>query len=272
MVSDTAPAPGLAEFERTTFTHGGTTKTVFAAGSGPAVLVMHELPGITPELLRFALRLAERGFRVVVPWLFGIPGKPESPGYIAAGMVRACLSRELHVFAANRSSPIADWLRALAQAAHRECGGPGVGAIGMCITGSFVLALAVDPWVEAPIMAQPALPWSAPWPPALRRRQAALHVDAAQLAALRQRTQQGLRVLAMRFAEDWTCPAARFARLRAELGQAFEAIEIGRDEGTRAHRGMRHGVLTTDLVDGPGEPTREALERVLAFLVERLKP
>jgi dienelactone hydrolase len=207
-----------------------------------------------------------------VPWLFGTPGKPESLGYVAAGMVRACLSRELHVFAANRSSPIADWLRALAQAAHRECGGPGVGAIGMCITGSFVLALAVDPWVEAPVMAQPALPWSAPWPPALRRRQEALHVDAAQIAALRGRTRQGLRVLAMRFAEDWTCPAARFSRLRAELGPAFEAIEIGRDEGSRPHRGMRHGVLTTELVDGPGEPTRLALERVLAFLAERLKP
>jgi hypothetical protein len=76
----------------------------------------------------------------------------------------------------------------------------------------------------------------------------------------------------MRFAEDWTCPAARFARLRAELGPALEAIEIGRDEGSRPHRGMRHGVLTTDLVDGPGEPTRHALERVLAFLAERLKP
>jgi hypothetical protein len=99
-----------------------------------------------------------------------------------------------------------------------------------------------------------------------------LHVDARQLAALRLRAQQGLRVLAMRFAEDWTCPAARFARLRAELGEALETIEIGRDEGTRPHRGMRHGVLTTDLVDAPGEPTHRALERVLAFLAERLKP
>jgi dienelactone hydrolase len=265
-------APELARFARMPFTHDGTAKTVFVAGSGPAVIVMHELPGATPELLRFALRVADAGFRVYVPWLFGTPGKPESAAYVACGMVRACLSRELHVFAANRSSPIADWLRALARAAHGECGGRGVGAIGMCITGNFVLALAVDPWVAAPVMAQPALPWSAPWPPILRRRQDGLHVDDAQLAALRQRAQDGLRLVAMRFAEDWTCPAARFARLRAEFGDALETIEIGRDEGTRPQRGMRHGVLTTDLVDQPGEPTRRALDRVLAFLTERLGP
>jgi len=264
-------SPELARFTSAAFAHGGTAKTVFAAGNGPAVLVMHELPGITPGLLRFALRVADAGFRAIVPSLFGTPGKPESPVTVAAGMVRACLSRELHVFAANRSSPIADWLRALARAAHGECGGPGVGAIGMCITGNLVLALAVDPWVVAPVMAQPALPWSAPWPPALRRRQAALHVDAAQLAALRARARGGMRLVAMRFAEDWTCPAARFARLRAELGPALETIEIARDEGT-AGGGMRHGVLTTDLVDRPGEPTRRALDRVLAFLAERLKP
>jgi len=121
-------------------------------------------------------------------------------------------------------------------------------------------------------MAQPALPWSAPWPPALRRRQDRLHLDDAQLAALRDRAAQGLRFVAMRFAEDWTCPAARFVRLRGELGDALETIEIGRDEGTRPHAGMRHGVLTTDLVDQPGEPTRRALDRVLEFLAERLRP
>ncbi len=264
-------APELARFTRTTFAHDGVARTVFAAGAGPAVIVMHELPGITPELLRFALRVAGAGFRAIVPWLFGTPGRPESRGYVACSMVRACLSRELHVLAADRSSPIADWLRALARHAHGECGGPGVGAVGMCITGNFALALAVDPWVAAPVLAQPALPWSAPWPPFMRRRQAGLHLDAAQLAALRQRARDGLRVLAMRFAEDWTCPAARFARLRAELGEALETIEIERDDGARMHR-MRHGVLTLDLVDRPGEPTHAALARVLAFLTERLKP
>jgi dienelactone hydrolase len=266
------PGSELARFARTAFTHDGTTKTVLAAGAGPAVIVMHELPGITPDLLRFALRVVDTGFRVYVPWLFGALDKPESRSLVAQGMVRACLTRELHVFAANRSSPIADWLRALARQAHAECGGRGVGAVGMCITGNFALALAVDPWVEAPVLSQPALPWAAPWPPFLRRRQAGLHLDAAELAALKQRTRAGLRVLAMRFAEDWTCPAARFARLRAELGDAIETIEIGRDAGARTHSGMRHAVLTLDLVDRPGEPTHAALARVLAFLAERLKP
>ena len=262
----------LARFARTTFTHDGASKTVFVAGDGPAVIVMHELPGITPDLLGFALRVVDAGFRAYVPWLFGALDKPESRGLVARGMVRACLSRELHVFAANRSSPLADWLRALARHAHAECGGRAVGAVGMCITGNFALALAVDPWVAAPVLSQPALPWAAPWPPALRRRQDALHLDDAQLATLRARTRAGLRILAMRFAEDWTCPAARFARLRAAFGDAIETIEIERDAGTRTHGGMRHAVLTLDLVDRPGEPTHAALTRVLAFLAERLKP
>src|SRR5258705_5666778 len=159
--------PELARFSGAAFTHGGTAKTVFTAGSGPAVIVMHELPGATPELLRFALRVADAGFRVYVPWLFGTPGQPESAGYVACGMVRACLSRELHVFAANRSSPIADWLRALARTAHGECGGRGVRAIGMCITRQFLLALAGGSPGDAPGDSQPAPPPSAPLAPGL---------------------------------------------------------------------------------------------------------
>lgn len=42
--------------------------------------------------------------------------------------------------------------------AHAQSGGTGVGAIGMCFTGSFALAMAIDDVVLAPVMSQPALP------------------------------------------------------------------------------------------------------------------
>jgi hypothetical protein len=45
-----------------------------------------------------------------------------------------CIRREFHVWSTDRSSPIVDWLRALAAFAHAECGGRGVGAVGMCFS------------------------------------------------------------------------------------------------------------------------------------------
>ncbi|MBL8839395.1 MAG: dienelactone hydrolase family protein [Alphaproteobacteria bacterium] len=264
-------AEALAGFDRTDFGHGGTTKPVFAAGGGPAVIVMHELPGITPELLGFARRVAGAGFRVYVPSLFGVPGRPHGTVQLAASMVRACLSRELAVWAAERSSPIVDWLRALARHAQAECGGRAVGAVGMCITGNFALAMAVEPGVEAPVLSQPSMPWAIPLPPFGRLAQG-LHLEPSDVAALRERTRSGLSVLGLRFADDWQCPAARFERLRAEFGPAFEAIEIGADLPAGAPGRRGHSVLTLDLVDRPGEPTRAALDRVIAFLVERLRP
>ncbi len=264
-------AEAIAGFERTDFDHGGTTKPVFVAGSGPAVIVMHELPGITPELIAFARRVEAAGFRVYMPALFGTAGRRHDTGYLAASMVRACLSRELAVWAADRSSPIVDWLRALARHARDECGGRAVGAVGMCITGNFALAMAVEPGVEAPVLSQPSMPWAVPLP-AFGRLARGLHLEPSDVAALRERARGGLAILGLRFADDWQCPAARFERLRSEFGPAFEAIEIGAGlpAGSPGRRG--HSVLTLDLVDRPGEPTRAALDRVVAFLVERLRP
>ncbi len=264
-------ADTLAGFSRFDFAWQGTAKPVFRAGEGPGVIVMHELPGITPELVAFARRVVSAGFRVYAPALFGDPGRPHSTAYLAGSMVRACLSRELAVWAGDRTSPIVDWLRALARRVHAECGGRAVGAVGMCITGNFALALAVDPQVAAPVMSQPSMPWAVPLP-GFGRAARALHLPPDDLAALRARARDGLAILGLRFADDWQCPAARFARLRAEFGDAFEAVEIGADAppGAAVRRG--HSVLTLDLVDREGEPTRAALERVLAFLKERLAP
>ena len=64
---------------------------------------------------------------------------------------RACVSAEFRAFAANESSPVTHWLRALARLAHEECGGLGVGAIGMCFTGNFALTMLDiwwDEWVQ----------------------------------------------------------------------------------------------------------------------------
>lgn len=254
------------EFSAAPFAHEGRGHEVFRGGHGPAVIVIHEVPGVHPGVVEFGRRLIAAGYTVYLPSLFGRPGEALTTGAIARSMLRACVSREFRILA-DRTSPVASWLRALAAAAHAECGGPGVGAVGMCFTGGFALAMALEPAVLAPVVSQPALP-----APLGARKRAALGLDPADLAALRERARSGMRVVGLRFTNDKGCPAERFETLRRALGDAFDGIEIDSSPGnpfgipTRAH-----AVLTVDLVDEPGHPTRAALDRVLDFLNERLR-
>ncbi len=257
----------LEGFETFPFTHAGATRDVYRRGSGPGVVVIHEIPGITPEVARFGRRVADDGFTAFLPHLFGTPGKPFSNAYVLSQMARACVSREFAVLARRESSPITDWLRALCRHAHERCGGPGVGALGMCLTGNFALALMVDESVMAPVLSQPSLPF-----PVSASHREALHLSGPDLAAAKGRAQLGCGVLGLRFTRDPLCPPERFERLRRELGAGFEALEIDSSPGN-PHGIPRtaHSVLTKDLVDEAGHPTRAALLRVLAFFQERLR-
>jgi dienelactone hydrolase len=258
----------LSDYQVHEFSHAGYSYPVFRRGSGPAVVVIHEVPGLTPEVIAFADRVAEAGFSVYMPSLFGTPGKRFSMTYAGRQIARACIRKEFAVLEARGSSPVVDFLRGLCQAAHEETGGP-VGAIGMCLTGNFALTLAVDDWLMAPVLSQPSLPF--PVRSSLRR---ALHLSDADLERVRHRvTDQGLKVLGLRFTEDPACPGARFRRLEQEFGDGFEAIEIDSSRGNAAGiPRTAHSVVTKDLVDRAGHPTRQALDRVLAFFRERLQP
>jgi dienelactone hydrolase len=254
-------------FDVTTFTHGGRTHEVYRAGAGPAVVVIHEMPGLHPGVTAFGQRLVEAGYRVYLPSMFGRPGKTFGGSEMRRSLWQVCVSREF-VLLADRTPPAATWLRALAAQAHAECGGPGVGAVGMCFTGGFALAMAVEPAVLAPVLSQPGLP-----APLTARKRAALALDPADLASVKARTGDGLCVLGLRFSADRGSPPERFATLRRELGDSFEGMEIDSSPGNpHGIKQNAHSVLTVDLVDTPGHPTRAALDRVLAFFAERLRP
>ncbi len=260
-------ADTLADFAVSAFSYDGVSRPVYRLGRGPGVVLMHEVPGITPEAARLARRIAVDGFSVFMPSLFGTPGKPFTATYAVLQLARACIAGEFAALAERRSGPIVDWLRGLCRAAHAELGGPGVGVIGMCFTGNFALALMADESVVAPVTSQPSLPVTG------RGRASALHVSDADLVQLRNRAAAGVPLLGLRFSGDALCPAARFARLREELGDGLEVIEIDSSPGNRhGIRRIAHSVLTLDLVDEAGHPTRVALERVLGFLRERLGP
>jgi len=259
----------LREYESTTFEYEGVRRPLFIRGSGPGIVVMHEIPGIYPAVIEFAERLVKAGYRVYLPELLGETGREFSNGYMLKSMARACIAKEFHVLASRRSSPITNWLRALARKAHAECGGPGIGCIGMCLTGNFGLAMMVDEAVMAPVLSQPSLPF-----PFGAERRRALHVSDEDLEVIRDRVRnRGCKVLGLRFTADPLCPPERFERLREELGEGFEAIEIDSSKGNAAGiPKMSHSVVTKDLVDEEGHPTREALDRVLSFFAERLQP
>jgi dienelactone hydrolase len=258
----------LDQWEMAPFSYGRSTRQVYRRGEGPAVIVIAEIPGITPSVIAFADRVVGIGCTAVLPSLFGRPGAPISAGALARTLPPLCVSREFRAWARGKTSPVIGWLRALARREHERCGGPGVGAVGMCFTGGFALAMMVDPSVTAPVLSQPSLPAGIS-----RRHRRDLHIAPADLAEVTRRcaADEDLRVLGLRFTGDIACPPERFEHLREELGDAFVAVEIDSSSGNpHGIRQRAHSVLTEDLVDEPGHPTRDALEQVLDLFRRRL--
>lgn len=134
----------LLDFRCEPFAAEGVTRNVYIAGSGPATLVMTEMPGISPQMARFARWVRDAGMTVYLPSLFGRDGVTAGVDEAVCVFRQTCISAEFSVLATNGSTPIVNWLRALAHAAHADCGGPGIGAVGMCFTGNFALSLMLD--------------------------------------------------------------------------------------------------------------------------------
>jgi len=260
-------------FDQFTFSRDGLDKPVYTTGSGPPVLVMHELPGLSAAAVGFARRLAARAFTVHLPLLFGDPLQDDALGSYR----RLCVSREFANLQAGVSAPVTDWLRGLAGELSRRHGGSKVGAIGMCLTGAFAIPLVLEPCVIAPVAAQPGVPVSTafvvsgigrgPWMSQLN-----VSDDHLRGAARRLRDER-LSLLAFRFSADRICPKERLDRLRSELGPCLEAHEL--DSGGPWRRWIRppHATLTVEFdraPDRPDEPTRVAFERLVAFLGDRL--
>jgi len=274
----TPAADVLADFERTEFTAEGKTRDVYRIGSGPGVIVISEMPGITPRVADFGRLVARDGFTAVLPHVFGEPGRAVSVPYVLSSVCWGCISREFSTMALRRTSPITNWLRALARAVHAELGGPGVGVVGMCFTGGFALAMMVDDTVMAPVLSQPSLPFALS-----RAHRRDLGISDDDLARVKERVRAsaadsgdgpGSCLLALRFTGDKLSPADRFQRLRDELGDGVVTVEIDSSPGNAwGIKANAHSVLTEELVaDDPDHPTRHALDQVLELFRTRLRP
>ena len=261
----------LEDFSHRAITIDGVTKLVHVAGAGPAVIVMAEMPGISPQVARFSRWVRDAGFTVYMPSLFGrdggIPGADEG----ATVFQHACISAEFRALTSNQTSPVTQWLRALARLAHQECGGPGVGAIGMCFTGNFALSMMLEPAMRAPVLSQPSLPLNDP---------GGLEIAPEDLKAVRQRLdREDLTVLAYRFAGDKFCRAQRFEAYAAALGDRFVARVLPDSAANTdlppffaRHVSSPHSVVTVHLIDEAGQPTIAARDEILSFFIQRLAP
>jgi dienelactone hydrolase len=128
----------LDGFEMKPFTSSaGRTRYIYRMGSGPAVIIIHEVPGITPLVAAFARRVAGRGMTAVLPNLFGTAGRPMTIPYALTSFAHVCVGKEFTLLALNKTSAIVDYLRELAAHELQTCGGPGVGALDLeCVSRS----------------------------------------------------------------------------------------------------------------------------------------
>lgn len=261
----------LEDFRPREISLNGITKVVYVFGDGPAVIVMPEMPGISPQIARFCRWVREAGFTVYLPSLFGKDGEVPHAEEGIAVFKRACVSAEFRALAANQTSPVTVWLRALAKLAHEECGGPGIATIVMCFTGNFALTMMLEPAMLAPVLSQPSLPMNEP---------GGLEISPDDLAAVKERLdREDLTVLAYRFEGDRFCTAQRFAAYSKVLGDRiitkvlpdsaanpfpppfFEKVVV-----------CPHSVVTAHLIDEAGQPTTQARDVILAFFAHRLRP
>jgi dienelactone hydrolase len=239
---------GIQGWARDEHTASGVTHPTYRKGEGPGVVVISEIPGITEDVITFSEEVVGQGFTVVMPHLFGQVPSSESPVAMIGSLRQACVNREFTKLRLRQTSPIADWLRSLARDLHAELGGPGVGALGMCFTGGFALAMMVDDSVAAPVLAQPSLPF-----PVGKARAADLNLSPADLTKVKERAAGGCEVLGLRYTGDLAV-GTRFDSLTRELGDRFIRVEFP---------GRKHSTLTA-------HRQQEGVDRVLSFFREKL--
>ena len=132
----------------------------------------------------------------------------------------------------------------------------------MCFTGNFALSMLLEKSVIAPVLCQPSLPIS---------KNGGMHISPEDLRCVKDRLEnEDLEVLAYRFAGDRFCRAERFSDYENALGDRFKGTVIP-DSAAAESDAPPHSVVTMHLIDEEGEPTRAALDEILAFYTRRLK-
>jgi dienelactone hydrolase len=286
-----ARRPDAAEkagYRREAFEAGGIRHAVYRGGDGPPVLLLHEMPSLSWRTISLGDLIRDRGYRVVMP-RFGrfVAGRTRGAAG-ATNMLRGsanaiwmCVSWQFVVLAQNRTSPVAGWLQALARseqaarAATLPDGMPApVGVVGMCFSGGFALATAVDPSIGVAISSQPSLPFASGLLRRIPGQATDPGVSRTDLARLADRSATGdLCVRAYRYSNDPIAPVERIERLVEALGPGITFVPIQLEDEDRPSHPVLSDAATVE-GDGttPAHKARAALDDLLNALDERLKP
>lgn len=245
----------------------------YRAGDGPPVIVIHELYGLTPEVVAFARKLVINGFSVWLPVLVG--NSPSTSRRDHARAVAAiCVSREINTFARGKTSPVVDKLRRLVADAAVMSQADRVGVVGMCLSGGFAISLAAEAPIAGAVAAQPSLPFGLPITPWC---QGALGMSQDECDAVCLRLASGaVELYVTRFSADWISPRRREAAIRDRFGGPGLTVDpIDSDRGNQHGFGRRdHSVLSV-APSRHREPQalarlEQAYDDVVAFLRHRL--
>lgn len=233
---------------------GRTYKLYRSQTSGPAVIVLHELPGLYHEDIDLARRVAACGFSVYMPLFFGKPGD-DRPVYF--GLTQTLLPwSQFPGLCPNHTSKVAGWLNALLPSIRNECQGKGVGVIGMCLTGTLPLALLGSDIVKAVVLCQPALPY--------------LFHSSLDISRkyMNEAINSNVEILAIKFQGDGKSPDPRWNTLQKCFGKRLHEFII-HTGGESHHRRGLHSVLGKSYIEAQPE-SHEAFARAVAFLGHRI--
>lgn len=229
------------------------THDIYARGEGKILVLIQELPGIGQETLALADKFVERGYKVILPHLFGPIGKTSMVGNLFRVF---CMRKEFRVFAKNESSPIIDWLKALCVRMKTDHNVPGVAVIGMCLTGNFAISLMAEDAVLAGFASQPAMPF---------QTQNALHISDEAVEIIKTKLDKVGPMHCGRFEGDKLCTAQKFDLINRKFNtNGVERIKL------HTLPGKGHSILTLDFVDETGHPTTQALKEVMDYFDKQL--
>jgi len=223
---------------------------------GPPVILLHELPGMTPQCFYLARLLAARGYSVYMPLMVGSPGKTSTNVNALKVLVGGGFYAER-----DETSPIIKSLRALRDEIHSRHPSQKMGVIGMCMSGNLPPAFLDRPYVNAVVMSQPALPTFG------KGKETRIALSQGDIKAARA---SNVPILAFRFTTDALSPEPRRMKFIETFGRqiTFHALPIDRPA---------HAVLTTELFDAPNHakttgPSAEALKELIGYLGGQLAP
>jgi len=229
------------------------------AGTGPTVILIHEVPGIAARTLAIADTLTRENYTVVVPEI--LREFPLGPPRVRAGVTIAafCVAGTMSALSANRTGMVVEWLRGLARRESARDGDRPVGVIGMCFSGGFALGAILEPSVGAGVLSQPSLPFAIS-----SRHKLALGVSETDLQAIKARVGRGGRLRIMRYERDDLSPCVRYDRFVAEFPDAERCTIPTEDPAD-------HSVLA-DAIEAPDDSDLgRALRETLGFLEAHLR-